>query len=323
MPLTLQRDLDRRNVAFDHDFIFKIRSFDFKALITRYRGTNCVPAEYGVIVTAWQKSIYRFGGIPLEETIVATILVHWDGTVHGVSLDRRSHGGLGRLCDFVHLEQCMARILRGRQFGEFCRVCPTAGDAQCLHLFEVLSSASSFYAHLREQGRTSGSEEELLNLYPKRGCIQAVDEHWVLGEEHRAVCTLRHLEKPKTTIRRLPRELHSRMQLTYDGETVLDEALHTAEFPEVYGQMNRILAKFSRIEKKKFGVKGRMRFTNATAFTGLMLLTLAEQSMHILKSVRIGMMLNDLQHGGARDTCVAFSAIQKTYKPKHNSRRPE
>ena len=45
MPLTLQRDLDRRNVAFDHDFIFKTRSLHFKSLITRYRGTNCVPAQ--------------------------------------------------------------------------------------------------------------------------------------------------------------------------------------------------------------------------------------------------------------------------------------
>ena len=317
MPLTLQRDLDRRNVAFDHDFIFKTRSLHFKSLITRYRGTNCVPAEHGVIVTAWQKSIYRFGGFPLEETIVATILVRWDGKVHGVSLDRRSHGGLGRLCDFVHLEQCMARTLRGRQFGDFCRVCPTAGAAQCLHLFEVLSSASSFYAHLRDQGRTSGSEEELLNIYPERGCIRAVDEHWVLGEERRAVCTLRHLEKPKTTLRRLPRELHSRMQITYGDETVLDEEIHTAEFPEVYGQMNRILAKFSRMEKKAFNVRGRMRFTNAAAFTGLMLLTLADQSMHILKAPRIGMMLGDLQQGGARDTCIAFSAIQNTYKPNN------
>jgi len=323
MSLTLQRDLDRRNVAFDHDFIFKRRSFDFKSLITRYRGTNCVPAQHGVIVTAWQKSIYRFGGIPLEETIVATILVRWDGKVHGVSLDRRCHGGLGRLCNFVHLEHCMARALRGRPFADFCRVCPTAGAAQCLHLFEVLSSASSFYAHLRDQGRTSGSEEELLNIYPERGCIRAVDEHWVLGEERRAVCTLRHLEPPKTTIRRLPRVLHSRMQIAYDEETVLDEELHTSEFPEVYGQMNRILAKFSRIEKKAFDVKGRMRFTNATAFTGLMLLALANEAMHVFRAIRIGMMLNDLQSNGARDTCIAFSAIQNTYKQNQNSRRPE
>lgn len=320
MPLTLQRDLDRRNVAFDHDFFFKSRNFDFKTLITRYRGTNCTPAQHGVIVTAWQKSIYRFGGIPLEETIVATVLVRWDGIVHGVSLDRRSHGGFGPLCDFRHLERCMARVLRGRDFGEFCRIFPTAGDAQCLHLFEVLSSASSFYAHLREKGLTSGSEEELLNLRPKRGCIEAVNEHWVLGEERRAVCTLRHLEKPKTTLHLLPRALHSRMQIVYGGETVLDEEIRTSEFPEVYGQMNRVHAKFSRMEKKEFGVKGRMRFTNATAFTGLMLLTLANQAMHALRAVRIAMLLNDLHQGGARDSCVAFHAIQNTYKPK-NSRK--
>ena len=104
MPLTLQRDLDRRNVAFDHDFIFKTRSLHFKSLITRYRGTNCVSAQHGVIVTSWQKSIYCFGSIPLEETIVATVLVRWDGKVHGVSLDRRSHGGLGKLCDFTQLQ---------------------------------------------------------------------------------------------------------------------------------------------------------------------------------------------------------------------------
>ena len=321
MSLTLQRDLDRRNVAFDHDFIFKSRSFDFKAVITRYRGTNCVPAVYGVILTAWQKSIYRFGGVPLEETIVATILVRWDGTVHGVSLDRRSHGGLGRLCDFRHLEQCMARVLRGRPFADFCRLCPTAGEAQCLHLFEVLSSASSFYAHLRARGLTKGSEEELLNIYPQRGCIRSVDEHWVLGEERRAVMTLRHIVPPKTTVRSMPRELHSRMRIDYDGETVLDEPIDTAGFPEVYGQLNRVLAKFSRIEKAAFGVKARMRFTNATAFTGLMLLTLASESMLALRSIRVVLMLNDLQQAGARDRCIAFCALQSTYKEAKNSRR--
>ncbi len=314
MSLTLQRDLDRRNVAFDHDFIFKTRSFDFKSLITRYRGTNCVPAEHGVIVTAWQKSIYRFGGIPLEETIVATILVRWDGTVHGVSLDRNSHGGLGRLCDFQHLERCMGRILRGRPFGEFCRVCPTAGEAQCLHLFEVLSSASSFYAHLRAQGRTSGSEEELLRICPKRDCIETVDEHWVLGEERRAVATLRHIVPPKTAFRCMPSELHSRMRIDYDGQTVLDEAIDTASFTEVYCQLNRVLAKFSRIEKACFEVKGRMRFTNATAFTGLMLLALASESMLALRAIRIVLMLDDLQQIGARDRCIAFGAIQNLYK---------
>ena len=199
MPLTLQRDLDRRNVAFDHDFIFKTRSLHFKSLITRYRGTNCVPAQYGVIVTSWQKSIYCFGSVPLEETMVATVLVRWDGTVHGLSLDRRSHGGLGRLCDFSQLQQCMNRIMRGRPFADFGRIFPSPGSAQCLHLHEVLSAASSFYAHLCALGMTSGSEEELLRIYPQKDSIYAVNERWALGRESRSTITLRHATPPKTT----------------------------------------------------------------------------------------------------------------------------
>ncbi len=320
MPLTLQRDLDRRNVAFDHDFIFKTRSLHFKSLITRYRGTNCVPAQHGVIVTSWQKSIYCFGSFLLEETMVATVLVRWDGTVHGLSLDRRSHGGLGKLCDFTQLQQCMNRIMRGKPFGAFGRICPSPGGVQCLHLHEVLCAASSFYEHLCSRGLTSGSEEELLRIYPRKDCVYAVNEHWVLGEERKSTITLRHLTPLKTTIRRLPRELNSRLQIVYDGHTVLNEDLCTSSFPEVYGQLNRMLAKLNRAEKADCGVKGRMRFTNVTAFAGLMLLTLAHESMHVLRSVRIGLMLNDLQQSGARETCIAFSAIQNTYKGK-NSRR--
>ena len=321
MPLTLQRDLDRRNVAFDHDFIFKTRSLHFKSLITRYRGTNCVPAQHGVIITSWQKSIYCFGSVPLEETIVATVLVRWDGTVHGLSLDRRSHGGLGRLCDFSQLQQCMNRIMRGRPFADFGRICPSPGAVQCLHLHEVLSAASSFYAHLRTRGLTSGSEEELLRIYPQKDSIFAVNEHWVLGEEHKGTITLRHHSPPKTTLRRLPRELNSRLQIVYDGHTVLNEDLQTSEFPEVYGQMNRMLSKLNRAEKAGCGVKGRMRFSNVTAFAGLMLLTLAHESMHVFRSARIGLMLNGLQQSGARESCIAFTAIQNTYKLKSNSRR--
>ena len=64
-----------------------------------------------------------------------------------------------------------------------------------------------------------------------------------------------------------------------------------------------------------------MRFSNVTAFAGLMLLTLAHESMHVFRSARIGLMLNDLQQSGARESCIAFTAIQNTYKSKSNSRR--
>ena len=202
--------------------------------------------------------------------------------MHGLSLDRRSHGGLGKLCDFTQLQQCMNRIMRGRPFGDFMRIFPSPGSAQCLHLHEVLSAASSFYAHLCAQGKTSGSEEELLLIYPQKDSIYAVNERWVLGRECRSTITLRHASPPKTTVTRLPRELDSRLQIVCDGHTVLNEDLKTRDFPEVYGQLNRMLSKLNRVEKAKYAVKGRMRFTNVTAFAGLMLLTLAHESMHVL-----------------------------------------
>ena len=315
MPLTLRRDLDRRDVVFDHDFIFKKHAyFDLHALITRYRGTVCTSADHGTIVTAWQKSIYRFGFIPLEETVAATVIVRPDGVVRGLSLDERSHGGLGPLCDFKQLHRCMNRMLRGKVFADFLRLCPTAGDANCLHLFEVLSAAASFYAHLREKGLDSGAEEELLNICPKRDAIVSTNERWVLGEEQRAEITLRHRTPPVTTLERLPQQLSSVISIRCDGKDALEETIQAKDFRAVYGQMNRVLAKFNRLEKETFRVKGRMRFTNATSFVGLMLMTLAHESMHILRAPRMLLTLNFLQAGGARPGCIAFCEIQNLIK---------
>ena len=314
MSLTLRRDLDRRDVVFDHDFIFDSHDYlNLHALITRYRGTVCTPADHGTIVTAWQKSIYRFGGFPLEETIVATIIVRPDGVVRGLSLDERSHGGLGPLCDFRQLHRCMNRMLRGKVFAVFLRICPSAGDANCLHLFEVISAAASFYAHLREKGLNRGAEEELLNIRPKRDAIVSTNERRVLGEEQNVEITLRHKKPPVTaTTVRLPQQLDSVISIRCNGRDAMDEPIQAKDFRAVYGQMNRVLAKFNRLEKETFRVKGRMRFTNATSFVGLMLLTLAHTSMRVLRAPRILLTLNYLQAGGARPGCIAFCSIQNT-----------
>ena len=315
MSLTLRKDLDRRDVVSDHDFIFKSHAYlDLRTLITRYRGTVCTPAEHGTIVTAWQKSVYRFGFFPLEETIVATIIVRPDGVVQEVSLDERSHGGLGPLCNFRKLSCCMDHLLRGKVFADFLRICPTAGHANCLHLFEVLSAAASFYAHLREKGLSGGSEEELLNIRPKRNTIVSTNERWVLGEEQKVEITLLHRKPLQITPTRLPEQLNSVLSIRCDDRELPDEPVQAKDFRAVYGQMNRVLAKVNRLEKEKFRVKGRMRFTNATSFVGLMLLTIAHESMHILRAPRILLTLNFLQSRGARSDCIAFCALRKPIK---------
>lgn len=316
MSLTLRRDLDHRNVVFDHDFIFKSRAgFDLRTLITRYRGTVCTPEGSGTIVTAWQKSVYRFGMIPIVETVVATIHVRADGIVHDLILDKRSHGGLGPLCDFRKLQHCMNCMLRGKVFADFLRICPSAGDANCLHLFEVISAAASFYAHLREKGLQRGAEEELLNIRPRGGAIVSTNERWVLGEEQDVEITLQHDKPPVTKPPvRLPQQIDSTLSVRCCGKDQLAEHIEAKVFRAVYGQMNRVLAKVNRLEKETFRVKGRMRFTNATSFVGLMLLTLAHESMHWLRAPRILLTLNFLQAGGARPGCVAFCSIQKPIK---------
>ena len=87
--LRLCGDLESRDVIFDHQFIFE-RSLDFRALITRYRGTVCRDTSTGSVITAWQKSLYRFGNFPLEEAICATILLDRNGLFRG-----RKHCGTG------------------------------------------------------------------------------------------------------------------------------------------------------------------------------------------------------------------------------------
>lgn len=318
MSLTLQRDLDRRNVAFDHDFIFKSHSLDFKALITRYRGTVCKSGHLGRIVTAWQKSIYLFGHIPMEETIVATILVNRDGIVRGMSLDERSHGGLGPLCDFRHLQRCMARMLRGKPFSNFSRVCPTAGDAQCLHLFEVLSAAASFYAHLQSKQLPEGAEEELTKIYPGKQKIRVEKEHWVLGKEHSSTMMLRHNQKLHTTTNRLPDQMDASISTVCNGTPILSERVIAENFRDVYSKLNRIMAKCARVEKQYFRVEGRMRFTNATSIVGLLLMTMAHESMLTFRAIRIGAMLPLLQASGERSGCIAIRSPAGNPKLKPN-----
>ena len=110
---------------------------------------------------------------------------------------------------------------------------------------------------------------------------------------------------------RLPQQLDSVLSVRCDGRDAFEEAIHAQNFHAVYGQMNRVLAKVNRLEKEAFRVRGRMRFTNATSFVGLMLLTLAHESMRVLRAPRILLTLNFLQVGGARPGCIAFCALQK------------
>ncbi len=306
--LALCRDLDTRDVIFDHSFVFE-RSLDFRALITRYRGTVCRRSATGWVVTAWQKSLYRFGNFPLEEAICATILLSRDGVVRSISLDKKSHGGLGPFCDFKTLQGCMNRVLRGRDFAAFSRVCPTSGDVRCLHLFEVLGSAAGFYEELKQRGEEHGTEEELLRVFPKGKNIRVENEHIVFGKEKRVELTLRHDRVPGFSRMAMPETMGATLAATLDGTQVLSEQLEANDFRAIYGKLNRSVSKCHRLEKTAFGCRGRMRFTNYTSLTGLLLLTMSHSAMRILRGPRILMMLQVLQSGGERMNCIGFASL--------------
>ena len=306
--LALCRDLDTRDVIFDHSFVFE-RSLDFRALITRYRGTVCRRSATGWVVTAWQKSLYRFGNFPLEEAICATILLSESGIVHSISLDKKSHGGLGPFCDFKTLQICMNRVLRGKDFAAFSRLCPTSGDVRCLHLFEVLGSAAGFYEELLQRGDQQGSEEELLRVHPQRDGIRMENEHIVFGQERRMELMLRHDQVPGFSSKAMPESMLATLTARLDGDEVLSEQLEAGEFRAIYGKLNRSVSKCHRIEKAAFGCKSRMRFTNYTSLTGLLLLTMSHSAMRILRGPRILMMLQVLQSGGERMNCIGFASL--------------
>ena len=308
--LRLCRDLESRDVIFDHGFIFE-RSLDYRALITRYRGTVCRHTSTGYVVIAWQKSLYRFGNFPLEEAICATVLLSGSGVVRRVTLDEKSHGGLGPLCNFRTLEHCMNRVLGGKDFAAFSRLCPTAGDAQCLHLFEVLGSAAGFFEELLRQNRDHGSEEELLRIYPQRDGIHVENEHIMLDKDHCMDITLHHKHEPKFTLQRIPNGLISTLRARSAERAVLDEQIEASDFRGVYGKLSRTLSKLHRAEKTALGCVGRMRFTNYTSLTGLLLLTLSHSAMHVLRGPRILRMLQILQTGGERMNCIGFSALYR------------
>ncbi len=306
--LRLVGDLESRDVIFDHRLIFE-RCLDYRALITRYRGTVCRHTSTGYVVIAWQKSLYRFGNFPLEEAICATVLISRDGIVRGVSLDEKSHGGLGPLCDFQTLQSCMNRVLRGKSFAAFSRVCPTAGDARCLHLFEVLGSAAGFFEELLRRDLKDGAEEELLRILPKRGRIHVENEHRVLGKLQRTDLTLRHIAPPEFTRQRMPTSLHAALDVRTLAADARSEQVEASDFRGVYGKLNRAVSKIHRMEKDAFGCRSRMRFTNYTSLTGLLLLTISHSAMRYLRGPRILLMLQILQTGGERMNCIGFSRL--------------
>lgn len=310
MKLCLQPELDRMDVVFDHDFVFEAHARDLKTLITRYRGTVVRPSEAGYTVVAWQKSVYHFGGLNREVPVFATVLLDRDGVVRGLSLDERCVGSQGSRCDWRTLRECMNERLRGKPFTEFQSLCPGAGAARCLHLYEILSGASGFFRFLRGRDLEAGSEQELVTIRPYRGGLQAENRHILLGKESVLTFDLKHNTPPQRNERDLTCALDADVTVCHQGETAFTQELRAERFEDVYAALNLLFGRCYQLEKQALDLSGRrrVRFSNCTALAGLFLLTFSHESMTgaVSRAVRIERILHFIQTGEGRTGCIGF-----------------
>ena len=310
MKLDLMPELNTRSTVSDLGFVFDDYEEDRRALITRFRGTACSRSEEGFSVAAWQKSVYRFGGIRREVPLAVVLQLDPCGNVIALELDDRCRGSQGRRCDFQTLQACMREKLLGESFLSFSSACPNAGAARCLHLFELLSGASDFFAVLQKRGLQSGSEQELVTITPNPDGLSLVNRHIVLENESTLQVSLRHIDPPRRGDHGLIQHLNAVAEVSHQGCPDGASTLKAEPFEDVYTALNMLFGRYFQQEKKALELPGnmRLRFTNFTAFAGLLLLTLCHESMHgtVSRILRIEKILHDLQTGDNHAGCIGF-----------------
>ena len=310
MKLQLQRNLDDMDVVFDHGFVFDAHTRDPRALITRYRGTVVRPSDAGFTVVAWQKSVYRFGALNRAVPVFATVLLDRAGVVRGLSLDERCLGSQGRRCDWRTLQICMNERLRDKPFADFHKLCPDAGAARCLHLFELLGDAAGFFQLLRGRGQDAGSEQELVTIRPDRDGLRAENRHILLGRESVTELDLRHLDPPQRNERDLTSHVNAVVTVRHQGEAAFEQPLQADRFEDVYAALNLLFSRCYRLEKRALDLPGRqrVRFSNFPALAGLFLLTFSHESMRgaVSRALRIEGILHFIQTGEGRTGCIGF-----------------
>ena len=300
--------LDTFAAPYDHDFVFKAHNPDRKTLITRYRGTICRPSQRGYLIAAWQKSIYHFGGLTREVPLFVTVALDVNGNVTDLTLDERCYGSQGKRCDFGCLQGCIQKQLIGKPFSTLTAVYPNATAIRCLHLFEILGGAASFWSYLQEQERTSGYEQELVTIRPTLNGLIAEDEHEVLGETARMLFLLHHNTPPALNEENLTAGLNAEAEVFYDSQFAFRETLRGDSFEAAYAQLNRLFSKCYHLEKKRFGFRGRIRFTNGPSLVGLFLLTFSHGQLRggLSRALKIEKILHFIQTGDGRTPCIGF-----------------
>ena len=289
-------------------FVFDIHSREKKNLITRYRGTVCRRLSTGFEIVSWQKSMYRFGGLYREVPIAVRVELDESARIVSLTIDEESCGSQGKSCDFACLERSLRDKLINRPFTEFSQIYKDAGTTGCLHVFEILSGASAFFAVLRDSGRDDGAEQELVKISPDAGGLSAENIHEVLGKTSVTKIDLRHNALPTFGKKGLPESMDAHLSVSVNGRPVSESDIKADDFPGCYSRLNRAYTRAYHAEKKFFGLSGKQRFSNLPSLVGLTVLALSHEGMsgRLLRAAKLENILIFLQTGEGREGCIGF-----------------
>lgn len=308
MELNALPQVDPRDSAADHGFVFDAHNHDRDQLITRYRGTSVVLSASGRTITGWQKSIYHFGGLNREVPVVVTIKLDPRGTIESISIDERSVGSQGKRCDFRCLEALCGEKLNGTDITELNRTVSSAPDVKCLHLFEIVSACSSFCGYLASCGLQEGLEQEYIAIFPDKNGLTADTVHDINGKKDHMRIRMDNYTKPVLNGNGLAGSLEGVVAVQYNGEDVLKEEICASGFEAVYTQLNRLFSRCHHHEKSYFGIKSRARFFNTPSMVGLFLLTISHSNLRggVSRALKIEKILHYLQTGYGKNPCKGF-----------------
>lgn len=138
--------------------------------------------------------------------------------------------------------------------------------------------------------------------------LTAADEHEVLSETARMLFVLRHNTPPALNGENLTAGLDANVQVFYDSRFAFRESLRGDSFETTYAQLNRLFSKCYHLEKKRFGFRGRIRFTNCPSLVGLCLLTFSHGRLRggVSRALKIEKILHFIQAGEGRTPCIGF-----------------
>lgn len=291
------------------DFVFNAHNKDREVLITRYRGTMIDPLEAGTTrFIGWQKSVYHFGGLNREVEIGAIVTTNADGLVDSLHFDSRCLGSQGSHCDFDVLEQRISEKLIGKSIPDIEKIFITAGDVQCLHVFEILAAIASFYNALNKKGLPKGTEQELVTLIPTDTGVLCRNRHQFLDQSYETEIVLTHNTPHKLNERNLCSYVDTNVFVRQQVENTWTDSLYAENFEGVYAQLNRLFSKCLRLEKKAFDLSGKVRFSMFPSLAGLFLLTFSHEGMSgtVDRAVKIEKILHFIQAGEGRTPCLGF-----------------